>query len=55
MLRKRRDENPSTVAFVRETILAYLHTALNSENHAWEDLQTAIKNDSNAKGSIECK
>ena len=49
------DESPERVAFVRETILAYIRTALNPVDTSWEDAKKALKQDSNAKGRIECK
>ena len=37
------DESPERVAFVRETILTYLRTALNPADSSWEDAQKALK------------
>lgn len=49
------DESPERVAFVRETILAYLRTALNPADSSWEDAKKALKGNPDAKGRIECK
>lgn len=50
-----KDESPERVAFVRETILAYLRTALNPEDSSWEDAKKSLAQDQAAKGRIECK
>ncbi len=49
------DESPERVAFVRETILAYLRTALNPADSSWEDAQKALREEANPKARIECK
>lgn len=49
------DESPERVAFVRETILAYLRTALNPADSSWGDAQKALQDEANPKARIECK
>ncbi len=50
-----KDESPERVAFVRETILAYLRTALNPGDSSWEDTKKSLAQDAAAKGRIACK
>ena len=49
------DENPQRVAFVRETILAYLRWALNRAYVSWYFAQQALRETANPKGRIACK
>lgn len=49
------DESPERVALVQQLTLAYLRTALNSEDSAWEDAQKALREEANPKARIECK
>jgi predicted dienelactone hydrolase len=49
------DENPGRVAFVLESILAYLRSALDAADTGWEDLKRALKEDAAAQGRIDCK
>ncbi|TGD77649.1 alpha/beta hydrolase family protein [Hymenobacter wooponensis] len=49
------DESPERVAFVRETVLAYLRTALNPADASWEATKERLQRDAQAKGRIECK
>lgn len=47
------DENPDRVAFVRESILAYLRTTLYSNDSSWADLTKEL--DGGGKGRIDSK
>ncbi|MBT1709670.1 alpha/beta fold hydrolase [Fulvivirgaceae bacterium PWU5] len=47
------DENPERVAFVRESILAYLRSTLYSNDSSWEDLKKEVNG--GTKGRIDCK
>lgn len=49
------DKDSDRVAFVRETILAYIRSALYPGDSSWISVQNALKNDPNALGSIESK
>ena len=49
------DENPARVTFVRETMLAYMQTALYPEKSDWEDVKKSLGADPTALGRIECK
>jgi hypothetical protein len=49
------DENPARVAFVRQTILAYLRTALNPDDASWDDAQQDLQAQDQPQGRIECK
>ena len=49
------DENPERVSFVCESILAYLRTTLNPEDHSWEEAKKSMNGVPGAKGSIESK
>jgi dienelactone hydrolase len=49
------DESPERVAFVCESILAYLRTTLNSNDASWSKLEEALNGTSGAKGRIDNK
>lgn len=49
------DENPERVAFVCESILAYLRTALNPNDTSWVELEKALNGVPGAKGHIDNK
>jgi len=49
------DENPELFAFVCESILAYINSAMDSSDKSWEQLQKAFENDPNAKARIDNK
>lgn len=49
------DESPERVAFVCESILAYIRSAMDSSDSSWEQLQKDFENDSNAKARIDNK
>lgn len=49
------DHNLERVAFVRESILAYIRSALEPANTSWTSLRARLTNDPNALGSIESK
>jgi len=49
------DENPELVAFVCESILAYIRSAMDSSDKSWGQLQKDFENDPNAKARIENK
>ena len=49
------DEDPERVAFVRESILAYLQSALNPNNSSWDELKQRLNDVEGALGSIESK
>ncbi len=49
------DEDPSRVAFVCETILAYLRSALDEKDQSWEQAKLALNNIPGSKGQIESK
>jgi hypothetical protein len=53
--RETSDENPDRVAFVCESILAYLQSALNPKDHSWEEAKKALNGVPGALGSIESK
>lgn len=49
------DESPELVAFVCESILAYIRSAMNSSDNSWKQLQKDFENDPNAKARIDIK
>lgn len=49
------DENPERVAFVCESILAYLRSTLNTNDASWSNLETALNGVPGAKGHIDNK
>ncbi len=49
------DENPDRVAFVCESILAYLHSALNPKDHSWEKAKKSLNGVPGAKGRIDSR
>jgi hypothetical protein len=49
------DENPELVAFVCESILAYIRSAMDSSDNSWKKLQEDFENDPNAKARIDNK
>ncbi|RYZ53009.1 MAG: alpha/beta fold hydrolase [Sphingobacteriales bacterium] len=49
------DESPERVAFVADSILAYLHSALNPEDRSWEEAKKALNGVPGAKGRIDSK
>lgn len=49
------DENPERVAFVCESILAYLQSALYPEDHSWEEVKKSLNGLPGAKGRIDSK
>ena len=49
------DENPERVAFVCETIMAYLQTAFNPKDRSWENAKNALNGVPGAKGRIDSK
>ena len=53
--RETSDENPERVAFVRESILAYIQSAFDADDSAWEDAKKALNGVAGALGSIETK
>lgn len=49
------DENPDTVAFVRELTATYIRTKLYPENKSWEITIDALAKNQNPKGKIDFK
>ncbi len=49
------DESPERVAFVCESILAYIRSAMDSNDSSWKQLQKDFENDPNAKARIDIK
>lgn len=49
------DESPERVAFVCESILAYIRSAMDSSDNSWEQLQKDFENDPHAKARIDNK
>ena len=49
------DENPERVAFVCESILAYIHSAMDPNDNSWGQLQKDFQKDPNAKAHIDIK
>ncbi len=49
------DENPERVAFVRESILAYLQSVLDPNDSSWDQLKERLNGTDGALGSIESK
>lgn len=49
------DESPERVAFVCESILAYLRTTLNPDDTSWSELEKALNGVPGAKGRIDNK
>jgi len=49
------DENPERVAFVCESILAYLQSSLNEGDQSWEELKKTLNGVPGAKGRIDSK
>ncbi|AYB31977.1 chlorophyllase [Chryseolinea soli] len=49
------DENPERVAFLCNTILAYLHSQLNPKESDWDDVKNNLNGSQGAKGKIDCK
>ncbi|WP_333577429.1 alpha/beta hydrolase family protein [Sphingobacterium sp.] len=49
------DESPERVAFVCESILAYICSAMDSNDNSWKLLQKDFENDPNAKARIDIK
>ncbi len=49
------DENPERVAFVCETILAYLQSALDTKDPGWEEAKRTLNGVPGAKGRIDSK
>ena len=49
------DESPERVAFVCESILAYIRSAMDSSDNSWEQLQKDFENNPNAKARIDNK
>lgn len=53
--RETSDENPERVAFVCESILAYIRSTFNPNDSSWEDVKKALNGVADALGSIESK
>lgn len=53
--RETSDENPERVAFVCESILAYIRSTLDPTDTSWEDAKKALNGVQGALGSIESK
>jgi hypothetical protein len=49
------DESPQLVAFLCESILAYIRSAMDPSDNSWEQLQKDFQNDPNAKARIDNK
>jgi len=49
------DESPERVAFVCESILAYIRSAMDSNDKSWKQLEEDFENDPNAKARIDNK
>ncbi|WP_345951584.1 alpha/beta fold hydrolase [Mucilaginibacter sp. PAMB04274] len=49
------DENPGRVAFVCESILAYIRSAFDTNDASWEDAKKSLNGVQGALGSIESK
>ena len=50
-----KDENPETVAFVREMTAAYIRTKLYPENKSWENAMNELAKSDNPKGKVDFK
>ncbi|RYY43117.1 MAG: chlorophyllase [Chitinophagaceae bacterium] len=53
--RETSDENPERVAFVCQSILAYIRSALNPTDSSWEEAKKALNGVPGAKGRIDSK
>lgn len=49
------DENPERVAFVCESILAYINSSMNTGDDSWEQLEKDFQKDPHAKARIDNK
>lgn len=49
------DENPELVAFVCESILAYIRSTMDSSDNSWDQLRKDLENDPNARAHIDNK